>query len=164
MEIHDKLAELSRIVSEARAMPMSASCIVNRAEIIGLVADIERLLPADLSRAQAVLSDRHEVVDLGRQEAERLAAGARAEQARLVSETSIAQEAADEAARIVEAARRDAQETKAEIDEYVDGKLANFEVVLLKTMQAVTRGRERMRGMREEDVLAHLDDEAVPGS
>jgi len=163
VEIHDKLAELTRLVGEARAMPMSASCIVNRAEVIGLVADIERLLPQDLSRAQAVLSDRHEVVDLGRQEAERLAANARAEQARLVSDTAIAQEATEEATRIVAAAREEADATRAEIDEYVDGKLANFEVVLLKTMQAVTRGRERMRGMRDEDALAHLDDEPVPG-
>ena len=163
MEIHDKLDELSRVVEDARAMPMSASCIVNRSEVVALVADIRRLLPADLSRAQAVLSDRHEVIDLGRQEAHRLGESARAEQARLVSATAVSQEAAAEAERIVAAARQEADATRAEIDEYVDGKLANFEVVLLKTMQAVTRGRERMRGARDEHALADLDDGPVPG-
>ena len=164
MEIHNKLAKLSQLVGEARAMPMSASCIVNRAEILGLVTDIERLLPEDLSRARAVLSDRHQVIDLGRQEAERLAEQARAEQARLVSRTEVSREAEEEAARIVDAARREADATRVEIDEYVDAKLANFEVVLLKTMQTVTRGRERMRGLREEDALAELEDGLAPGA
>jgi len=158
VEIHDKLAELSRLAEDARAMPMSASCIVNRAELIGLVAEIERLLPEDLGRARALLSDRHEVIDLGRQEAARLGDEARAEQVRLVAQTSVSRAAEEEADRILAVARSEAEATRAEVDEYVDGKLANFEVVLLKAMQAVTRGRERMRGMRDEDAFADLDD------
>ena len=35
---------------------------------------------------------------------------------------------------------------RAEVDDYVDTKLANFEVVLDKTLAAVNRGRDKLRG------------------
>lgn len=162
MEIHDKLAELTHVVADARAMPMSASCIVNRGEVIALLDEVQRLLPEDLARAEALLADRDRVIDLGREEAERLAEKGRVEQARLVSESEIAREAEEEAVRMIETAQREAEEIRAEVDEYVDGKLATFEVVLNKTMQTITRGRERLRGLREEDALADLDDGPLP--
>ena len=37
MDIHDKLDDLSALVESARAMPMSASCVVNRAQILDLL-------------------------------------------------------------------------------------------------------------------------------
>jgi hypothetical protein len=40
-----------------------------------------------------------------------------------------------------------------EAEDYVDAKLANFEVVLHKTLTAVERGRERLRGRLDVDAL-----------
>ena len=37
MDVHDKLDELSALVEGARAMPMSASCVVNRAQVLDLL-------------------------------------------------------------------------------------------------------------------------------
>jgi cell division septum initiation protein DivIVA len=151
--VHDKLAELSALVEDARAMPMSASCILNRGEVLALLDEIQRALPDDLERAQRLLADRDIVIDLGRQEAERLVEKGREEQQRLVAENEVAKEADEEAERIIKAAQTDADAIRVEVDDYVDAKLANFEVVLNKTMQAVIRGRDRLRGARDEDAL-----------
>ncbi len=43
---------------------------------------------------------------------------------------------------------------RAEVDDYVDTKLANFEVVLDKTLSAVQRGREKLRGRTAHEDLA----------
>lgn len=153
MQVHDKLTELAAMVEDARAMPMSASCILNRGEVLALVDEIQRLLPEDLARAEQLIADRDTVIDLGRQEAERLIAQGRAEQARLVSATEVAREADEEGAKIIETAQAEATSVRAEVDDYVDAKLANFEVVLNKTMQAVIRGRDRLRGARDVDDL-----------
>jgi hypothetical protein len=72
---------------------------------------------------------------------------------------------------------------RAEVEDYVDGKLANFEVVLTKTVAAVERGREKLRGRVDQHIanvgesgheLYHRDEEsdvdldgpgpAVPGA
>ena len=49
-----------------------------------------------------------------------------------------------------------------EVDDYVDTKLANFEVVLTRTLGAVERGRDKLRGRREVDDLDDLDEELDP--
>ena len=48
---------------------------------------------------------------------------------------------------------REAYAIRQEVDDYVDQKLANFEVVLNKTLSAVHRGREKLRGRQELDEL-----------
>ena len=153
MLVHDKLAELGALVEDARAMPMSASCILNRGELLALLDEIQRALPEDLDRAGRLLADRDTVIDLGRQEAERLVEKGKQERRRLVSATEVKQEADEEAERIIKAAQGDADSIREEVDDYVDAKLANFEVVLNKTMQAVIRGRDRLRGARDVDEL-----------
>ena len=57
-EVHAKLAEIAALVEGARAMPMSASCVVNRADLLGLLADLQSLLPDTITRAQEVLGDK----------------------------------------------------------------------------------------------------------
>ena len=153
MQVHEKLAELGALVEDARAMPMSASCILNRGEVLALLDEVQRALPEDIARAERLLADRDTVIDLGRQEAERLTEKGRQEQQRLVAGTEVAREADEEAERIIKAAQTDADAIRAEVDDYVDAKLANFEVVLNKTMQTVIRGRDRLRGARDEDAL-----------
>ena len=48
MDVHDKLDELSALVEGARAMPMSASCVVNRAQVLDLLDEARGLLPTSL--------------------------------------------------------------------------------------------------------------------
>lgn len=146
MDVHDKLDELAALVESARAMPMSASCIVNRGEVLALLEEIRQLLPEDLAHAESLLQEREVVVEEGRLEASRLLAQAEEERRRLVSATEVGQAAHAEAAAIIAAAREEAGAIRQEVDDYVDTKLANFEVVLTKTLAAVTRGREKLRG------------------
>lgn len=154
MDVHAKLDELTTLVETARAMPMSASCIVNRVEMLEKLEELRKLLPGELTTAQQILDERGAVVDEGRAEADRLIEAAKAERARLVAKTEVMREAQRESAELLEAARGDAERMRVEIDDYVDGKLANFEVVLHKTLQAVEKGRAKISGRHELDALA----------
>jgi len=44
-----------------------------------------------------------------------------------------------------------------EVDDYVDTKLANFQISLDKTMEAVKRGRDRLAGRSALDSLTEDD-------
>jgi cell division septum initiation protein DivIVA len=154
VDIHEKLDELTATVESARAMPMSASCIVNRVEVLERLEELRKLLPGEIATAQQILDDRGAVVAEGRQEAEQILEAARAERARLISKTDVMREASKEAAELIAAAKADADRMRLEIDDYVDGKLANFEVVLHKTLQAVEKGRAKISGRHELDSLA----------
>ncbi|WP_326815068.1 ATP synthase F0 subunit B [Streptomyces sp. NBC_01763] len=146
MDVQKKLDEIVEAVGNARSMPMSASCVVNRAELLAMLEEVREALPGSLAHAQELLGGREQMVEQARQEAERIIESAHAQRGSLVSDTEIARQSQSEADRILDEARREADEVRAEADEYVDSKLANFEVVLTKTIGSVDRGREKLLG------------------
>lgn len=172
MDVHDKLDEITRYVEDARAMPMSASALVNRAELLGLLDDLRELLPEELHHADVLLSDRDAVVEQGRTEAEQLLTKARAEHDRLVEETDVVRSARQRAAQVQVQAQAEAQRLLSEADDYVDRKLGDFEITLDKLTQQVKRGRqhlaERADADRADGLTGDADrasvQEAAPGA
>ena len=156
--VQAKLAELTATVEGARSMPMSASCVVNRSEVLDLLGALRDLLPKQLLEAQEVLGDRRGVVEDGRREADRIIADAQAERLRLLADTDVYAEAEAEATRLVDEARLLGESMRLEVEDYVDGKLANFEIVLTKTLAAVERGRQKLAGRNDlHDLDEHED-------
>ncbi|MFF7737681.1 ATP synthase F0 subunit B [Streptomyces sp. NPDC007984] len=146
MDVQKKLDEIVSAVSGARSMPMSASCVVNRAELLALLEEVRAALPDSLAQAQELIGGREQMVERARQEAQQIIESAHAERGSLISGTEVARRSQAEADRILAEARQEAEEIRAEADEYVDSKLANFEVVLTKTLGSVGRGREKLLG------------------
>jgi cell division septum initiation protein DivIVA len=153
VDVHAKLAELRRVVEEARSMPMSASAVVNRGEVLGLIDDVAGAVETASRDSARVLAERDSVVDEGRKEAERIVADAQEERARIISDTDVYRVAKRQADDIVTRARVEADELRKETDDYVDAKLANFEITLERTTEAVKRGRERLAGRSAFDDL-----------
>lgn len=146
MDVQKKLDEIVATVSGARSMPMSASVMVNRAELLALLEEVREALPGSLAQAQELIGDREQMVEQARQEADRIIGQAHQERGSLISDTEVARRSQAEADRILSEARQEAEEVRAEADDYVDSKLANFEVVLTKTLGSVGRGREKLLG------------------
>jgi cell division septum initiation protein DivIVA len=146
VDVHAKLAELRQVVEQARSMPMSASAVVNRGEVLQLIDGLRDALDQAFSDSQRVIDDRQSVVDEGRREAARIVADAHDERERIISDTDVYRVAKRQADDVLAKAHAEADELRQETDEYVDAKLANFEITLERTMEAVKRGRERLAG------------------
>lgn len=144
MDVHDKLDEITQYVEDARAMPMSASALVNRVELLGLLDELRDLLPEELHHADLLLSDREAVVEQGRAQAEQLLAQAQTEHDRLVEQTEVVRAARERAAQVQQQAQAEATRLLEEADDYVDRKLGEFEVALEKLSQQVQRGRQHL--------------------
>ena len=153
MDVHEKLAELRRAVEQARSMPMSASAVVNRAEVLALIDEVSGAVDSAFTDLHRVVADKEAVVDEGRQEAERIVRDAHNEREKIISDTDVFRVAKREAEHLLEAARQEADELRKETDDYVDAKLANFEITLERTTEAVKRGRERLAGRTAFDGL-----------
>ncbi|MFJ4716194.1 ATP synthase F0 subunit B [Streptomyces sp. NPDC088785] len=146
MDVQKKLDEIVAAVGNARSMPMSASCVVNRADLLSMLEEVRQALPGSLAQAQELIGGREQMVEQARAEADRIIETAHAERGTLISDTEIARRSQNEADRILAEAQQEAEEVRAEADDYVDSKLANFEVVLTKTLGSVGRGREKLLG------------------
>jgi hypothetical protein len=180
MDIGSRIQQMEEIVREAKSMPLSASALLNREEVLEMLAAMRDALPEEIKQARWVVRDREELLAKARRDADAVLARARQEQARLVQQEAVVQAAQEEAERIVSDARDQARQVRMEADDYVDGKLAQFEIILQriqealastqdtlaesvqrvqgaldKTSDQVTRGREKLAGpLHPAQVLA----------
>ena len=162
MDVQEKLAQIIQVVEDARAMPMSASCLVNREEMLGELDELRSLLPEQLQQADVLLSDRDAVVEGGRDAAQRLLDQARAEHDRLVEDQAVVVGARERAAIVLAEANAESTRLLSDADDYVDRKLAEFEIALQKLTQQVVRGRARLGARRAADLGRLTHDEPDP--
>lgn len=144
------------MVEEARGVPLSASCVLHRGEILEILDGARASLPNDLEAARKIISSRDSLIEEGRTSAEALIASAREEVSRMIEQTAIVSAAREEAQHILDDAHLEADAEREEVEKYIDSRLATLEVILNKTSDAVARGRERLAGAGDKDVLSQL--------
>ena len=153
MDITARLQQMEELVQEAKSMPLSASVLINKEEVLELLEAAIAELPEEIKQARWVVKDREELLAKGRRDAESLIERGKQEQIRLVSEQQVVREAAEEAERILAEAREQARQMRLEAEDYVDAKLAQYEIALERTrreidrsLAQVQRGRDKLRG------------------
>ncbi|WP_380169977.1 hypothetical protein ACFEMC_12740 [Kineococcus sp. DHX-1] len=145
MEVHEKLGELAALVSGARGVPLSSSVVVDREQLLALVADVRRLLPAEVQQAGDVLAQRDEVLEAARVDASELLSEARSRAEELVDAQAVTKASRERADHIVQTARDEAKRLRLDADAWVDRKLADFEDELDRLKQQAARGRDRLK-------------------
>ncbi|WP_265522147.1 hypothetical protein [Oerskovia flava] len=153
--LHTILDDLTHLVESARAMPMSASVLVNRSDALALIDELRDALPEQLAHADEVLAEADRVLEDSHRQAEEILTTARARAIELVQAEQVVAQAQSRAHEIVDDAQRTATELRVDADDYCDRRLAEFEVDLGKVMAQVQAGRaklaERLDGTTERD-------------
>jgi len=179
MDLTARIQQLETLVNEAKSMPLSSSALLNREELLELIAEMKDSLPEEIKQARWVVKDREELLAKARAEAESIVSKAREEQLRLAQEEQVLERAKEEAQRILELADEEARRVRLEAEDYVDGKLAQFENVLRKvaedvgstsgslqrTLDQVETGRDKLRGsatVAEQELAPEPPPEPAP--
>jgi hypothetical protein len=157
-DLETLLLRVREMVDSARTMPMSASALVNRDEALELLDDALRSMPEELRHARWLLKEREEYLSQARRDAEDIVEAARVQAERMVERTEVAREARRVAQQVIAHAEADSRRLRHEAEDYIDQKLASFEVVLDRTMQTVQKGREQLQAI-VEPLPAHPDDD-----
>jgi F0F1-type ATP synthase membrane subunit b/b' len=133
-------------VAGARPMPLSASVMINRDEVVEMLEEAIARLPDELRAARWLLKEREEYLAKVRREGEEILDQARTRAERMVQRTEVVKASEARARKIVEAATEQAAELRNEVDDFCDQKLASFEIVLERTMKLVANGRAKLQG------------------
>ncbi|EEH64242.1 hypothetical protein HMPREF0044_0531 [Gleimia coleocanis DSM 15436] len=107
------LDQIENMVEIARALPMSASVLVNKADIIELLAQARESLPDDLQEANGVLADADDLMTRADQQAESTIM-----EANLRADTLV-KEAEEKAIAMVDRARKEAEDLRNRAQEEV---------------------------------------------
>jgi hypothetical protein len=134
-------------VSGARTMPLSASALVDRQELLDLLQRALERQPDEVRQARWLLRERDEFLAARQREADILLEDVRAQAERMVQRTEIVRQANQVAQRIVDDAREEARNLRHAADDYCDQRLASFEIVLERTIKTVQAGREKLQAV-----------------
>ena len=145
-ETEDVLLQLRAIIDAARPVPLSASSMIAKDEVLDLIDEALDQLPEELRAARWLLKEREEYLAQIRHEADEIVEQARARAERMVQRTEVVKAAEQRAYTIVETAEADARRLRHEVEDFCDQKLASFEIVLERTQKLVAAGREKLQG------------------
>jgi hypothetical protein len=140
-------------VNAAKAMPLSASVLVSREELVEVLSAALDRLPGELREARWLLREKEEFLADRAREAEALLADVRAQAEHMVSRSEVVRQANLVAQRILDDANDEARRLRHEAEDYCDQKLAGMEIVLDRITRTVRAGREKLQATAPPPVV-----------
>lgn len=138
------LRRAADLVASARPMPLSSSVMINRDEVLDLLGEAIDRLPDELRQARWLLKEREDFLARVQGEGDEILDQASAKAEAMVQRTEVVKAAEQRAKRIVEDAQDEARRLRHECEDFCDQRLAQFEIVLNRTMKMVHAGREKL--------------------
>ena len=77
MDAVDNIEAAISAVAEARSVPLSASCVVHRGEMLDLLNKIKKSFPTDLTKAMQIVKDKEKILEEARSSADKIIEHAR---------------------------------------------------------------------------------------
>ena len=138
------------LIEQARPMPLSASSMINKEEVLAVLTAAVQGLPEELRAARWLLKERDDFLARVQREGDELIARARTRAEQMVQRTEVVKAAEERARKVVAEADERAKNLRLETEDWCDQKLGGMEVVLERTMRTVASGRARLQGAHRE--------------
>lgn len=132
------------IIATAPNMPLSSTPRIDRDVIIEILQEALNRLPDELRDARWLLKQREEFMVRTRREGDELIDAAKVQAERFVQRSEVVRAAEQRARQIVEAAEDESRRLKNETEDFLDQRLASFEILLDKLAKTVATGRRRL--------------------
>ena len=147
------------IIATAPSVPLSSTPRIDRDEIIEILEDALERLPEEIRQARWMLKERQEFLDKTKREADELLTAARQQAERMVQRTDVVRAAESRARQVVEAAEDESRRLRNETEDFLDQRLASFEILIDRLQKTVANGRQRLSiGMHEQPEPQERDD------
>lgn len=134
--IMEVLDELEETVENGRKTPFSNRVSLDKEDMLSLIEDMRNRLPNEIKQAQWVIEERNKILIDAQREADQIMKNAEERLVRMIDENEVTKRAYDQAAVIIESAKKTAKEMRLGAVEYSEGILADIETRLqeLKTV------------------------------
>lgn len=143
LQLNNILDELEEVVETADSLPLTNKVLVNPDYILKLVAKLKNMMPAEVEKAEEIVSRKKKILAEAEQAAEKKVE-------KKIAEAQVIKKAEDKAQEIVDEAKRVASEIRTGVDTYGDEVLAEVEDKLEEKLQEVRRNRAELK--QQEDL------------
>ncbi|MDL1909321.1 ATPase [Chloroflexi bacterium CFX6] len=140
MDILQLIDRLEELFNESKSIPLTRNVMVDEDRMLDIIDQMRIAIPEEVKKAQQLLGQRDRVLAQAQEEANRTLELARQKADQLVMKDSVAQEAQRRAEQIVAQARVEAENIRADADEYALNSLSQLRDELERISNQVVNG------------------------
>lgn len=149
MDIQHLVDRLEDLIDEGRHIWLTKFTVIDEERALEIIDQMRISVPEEIDKASRVLNQRDRLLAQANEEAARVVELAKEKSDTLIQRDAITQAAQNRAANIIEQARQEAEQIRNDADNYVLDVLREFEAHLLKTMNVVRNGINKIMQDRE---------------
>jgi hypothetical protein len=148
MDIQHLVDRLEDLIDEGRHMPFSKYTMIDEERALELIDQMRISIPEEIEKSSRILTTRDRILAQANEEAARVVQLARKKGEEMLDQEVSVQAAHNRAANIIEQARLEAENIIADADKYVLDELARLEQHLIKTLTVVRNGMVELSNNR----------------
>ncbi len=145
MDIEQLIDALEDKIDSCITIPIWGRGIVNKEELLDMIADIRVKFPDEMKQAKWVKDERQRIISDAQKEAAGIIKAAEEKIAIMVNEHDITQQAYEKANQLIDSAQRDAHDIRIGANQYADDVLRALEEELIKTADTIRANRNGSR-------------------
>lgn len=150
MDIQHLVDRLEDLIDEGRHVPLSKYTMIDEERALEIIDQMRISIPEEIEKSRRVIQQRDRLMAQANEEAERMVLLAREKGDNMVARESVAQAAKNQAANIIEMARRAAEDMEVDANTYVMDVLGELEGQLIRTLTVVRNGINAVNQRMEE--------------
>lgn len=157
MDILQLIDRLEELFNESKSIPLTRNVMVDEDRMLDIIDQMRIAIPEEVKKAQQLLGQRDRVLAQAQEEANRTLELARQKADQMVTKEMVAQEASRRAEQIIAQARVEAENIRADADDYAMNSLTQLNDELERISNQVTNG---IRVLKDE--LARKESASMP--
>lgn len=152
MDILHLVDRLEELINSSRSVPFTHTIIVDEDRVLELIDQMRVSIPEEVKKAKKILGESERIKADAKEEAERTLLAAREQSSVLVEREPLIAATATRADQILQQARLNADAIQNDADQYVVESLSDLEAHLLKVLNQVRNGIERVKTERAAEL------------
>ncbi len=144
-DLQELINQLEDVVLQAKGMPFSNNCLIDREEVLVLIGMLRDNLPTEIHQARWLLNKNHQVLSESRKEAETIIRQAERRVANMINEHEITLQARQRAAQTVDSANASARQIRDGALDYADKRLSVLEEQLTSMLVMIQKNKKELK-------------------
>ena len=151
------LEELEQVVDEGRSSPFSNKVQVDKDEIFEIIDEIKMKLPNEIKQSKWVIEERNKILVDAQKEADEMLKEAEVRLSKLVEEHAVTQKAYEQAAEIMDAAKKSAKEMRLGAIDYADDVMGVAEQRSREMQDSIEQENRKLIEFYKENINVIFD-------
>ncbi len=143
-DVKDLIEQMETLVLQAKSVPFTSNCMVDREEMLILVGMLRDNLPLEIKQAHWLLDNSNQIISEARKEAEMILRKTEQRVATMIDEHGITLKAKELASQTIQSANASAQQIRNGSLDYADKRLTELEEQLTSMLLMIQKNKKEL--------------------